>query len=277
MLMDIKTKQFLNLLGDNYYIFGGKALSKILKGVESYDWDIIIDSNYENINTIRQKLQTIFGNGINCVKQSFIRSAVGTSHVLYGCTYKNNGDVNDIIDVKFEPINNHIPRVILNDIIYLDIKGLYKNLIESIQDSYYLLDEYEEYYQRTSDRFIKKHINNELVEYEELLDLAIEDDDQEEIDEYNEKIESLQSKEYYQEVLEELTNNLSEKEDSRKKAISLIRKNIFRLIKLKQGLQNPKNFKPDYIRNLCNECYVNDLQIVRNINNIKLYCDQLQC
>ena len=45
-----KIKKFLNLLGDHYYIFGGMALSKIVKDVNSYDWDLVVDSKYENID-----------------------------------------------------------------------------------------------------------------------------------------------------------------------------------------------------------------------------------
>ena len=77
-----KIKEFLNLLDGNYYVFGGMALSKILRDVNSYDWDIVIDKDNEDIKSVTEKLNQVFDN-VSCKPVSFTRSYVGYHTVIY--------------------------------------------------------------------------------------------------------------------------------------------------------------------------------------------------
>jgi hypothetical protein len=276
-----KIKQFLSLLGDKYYVFGGKALSYILKNIESYDWDIIIDSRFETIDTVKGKLKSVFGDSVECYKQSLIRSERGTVNVIYGCKLEHNNIINDIIDTRFEVIEKDVPRIVVDNIIYLDIEKLYGNLNDSINDNYYLLNQYEEYYRRMSGDFMTKYINNEINDYDELLQELYDDpeSDPEEIEEYIVHIEFLKSKEHYNQIINDLRFIISNSEEVKNKAIKLIRKNTFRLIKLNNSLKDPNNnFKPEYIKHLCDKCDKCDkLDIVKQIGKLKLKCNQLNC
>lgn len=267
-----KIKEFLNLLGDNYYIFGGMALSRILKNVRSYDWDIIVDSKYENINSVTRKLRSIFPN-IECKPVAFTRSYAGYHTVIHQCGIQ--GDPEELFDIKFEDIGLE-PIVTIGNIRYLDIEGLFFNLAESIKDNYELLYDYSLTKRKASNQFINQKIDSQIREIEEWIQEAIEDDDQEAVEEYQEEIDRLNSKEYFNEIKAEITGDIKTLESERKKAEKLIEKNSNRIRKLKRAVENPNNFTLKYTNKLIRECRETNNQITKRVGNVVFKCSSLK-
>jgi hypothetical protein len=267
-----KIKEFLNLLGDNYYVFGGMALSRILKNVQSYDWDIIVDSKYENINSVTQKLRRVFRN-IECKPVAFTRSYAGYHTVIHQCGIQ--GDPEELFDIKFENIGSE-PIVTIGGIRYLDIEGLFFNLAESIKDNYELLYDYSLTKRKASNQFINQKIDSQIREIEEWIQEAIEDDDQEAVEEYQEEIDILNSKEYFNKIKEEITGDIEQLESERKKAEKLIEKNSDRIRKLKRAVENPNNFTLKYTNKLIRECQATNNQITKRVGNVVFKCSSLK-
>jgi len=262
-----KIKSFLNLLGDNYYVFGGMALSQILLDVKSNDWDIVINSAI-SIQEIMSLLNSIF-NQVNCEKLSFILNRTGYSGIIYQC--KEKGKREELFDFKFENIKNK-PIVKIDGINYLDIQELYTNLVESIKDSEYLLYEYETNVRKLSPVYIKGLIDlraNEMKEF--ILD---PDNDQDEIDDYKKELANILSKEYYNEIVEGLQLNLDMSKNDKIMAEKLLIKNSERIKKLLHAVNNVK-FKPDYIRTLINDCVSTNNQITKTVGNLILSCNNI--
>ena len=269
--MDNKIKKFLNLLGGNYYIFGGMALSKIVKNIYSYDWDIIIDNKHENIESVKKKLKQIFPTA-NCKPVAFTRSYVGYHTIIYQCGITN--DFEELFDIKFEDIQNE-PVVVLDGIRYLDIEGLYYNLVESIKDNYELLYDYSISRRKASKQFILQKIKSQIDEIKVWIIEAQEDGDQEAIEEYEDEIDKLNSQDYYEEVKSEIISDLNKLESEKKQAQKLIQKNSDRIRKLKRAVENPDNFSSKYYKELLVQCYQTYNQIQKRVGNIVLTCDKL--
>ena len=266
-----KIKEFLNLLNGNYYVFGGMALSKILKNVKSYDWDIIIDQNKEDIKSINKKLNKVFGNVI-CKPFSFTRTYVGYHTVIYQCGINNESD--ELFDIKFEDIKN-TPTVILNGIKYMDIEGLYTNLVESIYDNQEIMYDYVTTVRKLDRNYLKNKIQKEVEEMFELIEEAKNDYDAELIEEYESELNKLVSKEYFISSEKKLIKYLNELKTSKNKAESLIQKNSERLSKLKYAITNPNMFTNVYMKNLINKCFETNNQLTKRIGDLQFKCSYL--
>ena len=274
--MYTKIKEFLNLLNGHYYIFGGMALSKILRDVNSYDWDIQIDKDNEDIKSVKRKLDQVFDNVI-CQPVSFTRSYVGEHSVIYQCGI---GNEIELFDFKFEDIRN-TPTVILNGLKYLDIEGLYYNLVDSIKDNQMVLDDFNvkmKKFNRDSrgiDHISDYLINKIREQTEEIEGFMTEAEDDEEMQEYIEELEKINSQEYYDNAKEELIEYLNGIQGSKIKAEKLIAKNSKRLHKLREAVSNPYKFTLGYTKNLFNECYDTDGTIRKQIGDIQFKCSNL--
>lgn len=268
MNIDYKLKQFLNSL-KRYYVFGGKALSNILKNVNSHDWDIVIDPRYHKPISIINKLKSIFGSNITCKEQSFTRQKIGYHTTIWGCSLNGN----DIIDFKFQEIDSNTPIVIIDNIVYLDIEGLYDNLIESIDDNLDILETYNDNKKKLNDTYIYSIINNEIREYQEMLDDS--DIDDEEREDIIEDINNIKSKQHYNDIKNDITQSLIGMESDVKQAKNLINKNKRRVNILLEAINNPNLFKSDYLSELCYECMHSNKDIIRKVANIELKCNKL--
>lgn len=261
-------KQFLNLLDGRYYVLGGMALSKILRNVESHDWDLIIDSKYENIKSVKRKLRSVYKDA-DCVPVSFTRSYVGYHTVIHQCTITRGGE--ELFDIKFEDICNE-PIVVLNGIQYLDIEGLYFNLVESINDNYELLYDFSLTNRKIHSSFIKDKIRGEVSELRSWID---ESDDQEEIDDYNQEIDNLNSERHFNELRNEIIKNVSGLKKERKQAEKLIMKNSIRVRQLKLAIMDPTEFTPKYLNTLIKQCTTTDNKLRKKIGSMEFRCESL--
>lgn len=269
--MEDEIKRFLNLLGDNYYIFGGKALSKILKGVQSYDWDIIVDKNSENINSIKKKIDSVFDNVV-CKPVSFTREYAGVHSTIYQCSVRN--DLEELFDIKFEDMSN-VPVVKLNGINYLDVGGLYFNLIESIRDNQNLLYDFVKMVGNIRDDYINHRIIEELSEIEEWIIEARIEGDEDVIQDYLEEMEEIKSPTHRKEVKSEISRLLDGMRIEKNNAERLIQKNAKRLEKLKKAFKNPRNFRLKYIQKLVHQCDITNNNFVKRIGDLTLNCEQI--
>lgn len=255
-------EQFLRSLNNNYYIFGGMALSHFLKGVISQDWDIVIDKNHETPQSVIEKLKESFGNNIICKPNSFTIESTGYHTTIYGCSL--NGQ--DIIDFKMEDINPNTPIINIGGINYLDIEGLMYNLEDSIMNSIDLIRNYEETKQKLNHEYIMSRIQEEV----ELLQEDLEDaEDEEELEDIKQDIKQLQSQENYNSIKNEMEQNIIAMEDSVFMAKKVINKNKKRLQILKQAIQDPTKFSNAYMNYICLQC------IQTNQSHInKIPCDK---
>ena len=266
-----KIKEFLNLLDGNYYVFGGRALSKILRDVNSYDWDIVIDKDNEDIKSVTEKLNQVFDN-VSCKPVSFARSYVGYHTVIYTCGINN--ELEELFDIKFENIKN-TPKVVLNGVKYLDIEGLYFNLVESIHDNQEILYDYITTVRKLDKNYLKDKIKKEAEEIIELIKEAESDDDQEAVEDYEYELEGVYSREYFENSKQKLKEYLKDLKDSKNQAERLIQKNSQRLGKLRTAITNPNIFTTVYTRNLMNQCWKTNNQLTKQIGNLQFKCSYL--
>lgn len=145
--IDSIATKILRILGKHYtyYVYGGKALSKIFKKIKSKDWDIVIVyKNEENIDDIIKYIEKLikfhleYKLDVDVEIMSMRPPALpDVVYDIYRFSIKSKyyGSVKyDIFDVKFsEERESEIMQ--LNNIYYMDISGLYKKLHIAIQNS----------------------------------------------------------------------------------------------------------------------------------------------
>lgn len=270
MISESLIRSFLNTLGTHYYVFGGKALSRILKNVQSSDWDIIIDKKFETIDTVKKKLDRVFGKGvIQCTKKSFTQVRSGKYSVIYGCD-PNKGE--ELFDIKFEDFSTlDLPIIQLNGIRYADLEILYANIQENLREKNDFFREYKKLKKRTSNKFIQKQINHEIREYMEMLNDA---EDEEEREEIMEEIRIMKSREHFNKIKTNVLLHFQQLKSDYIFAKRVYNKNKKRLNDLLDALKHPNEFTLDYLDYLCKNCSKNVK--VKKIGRRKLSCKKLR-
>lgn len=282
---DALIKRVLGRIGreTNYYVYGGKALSVLLPSITSVDWDVVVqgpDTYRFNIVDFIKKLSRFT---VDIERLSSIRLRAGEYQPIYQISINNS----PVMDVKFVDTIT-LPVVVVDTINYLDINGLYDNILIAIEDGNDVVD----YWKKMSERNPKQIISSKVKERTVLIDeLYMEirqlrgSDRPNEIQELEDEIQSLrqeishlESSEYLQEQYKELDRDMENSIQEYTVALQLNKKNNIRLYILNEALLKPSLFNPKYIHILCEECMRNYGEMpVRTVGSTGLYCNQLNC
>ena len=282
---DALIKRVLGRIGKEtaYYVYGGKALSVLLPSITSVDWDVVVqgDDNYRfNIVDFIKKLSRF---SVTIERLSSIRLRAGEYKPIYQISINNY----PVMDVKFVDAIT-LPVVAVDTINYLDINGLYDNILAAIEDGNDVVD----YWKKMSERNPKQVITSKVKERTDLIsELTMEirqlrgsdrEDEirelEDEIHDLKKEISHLESTEYLQEQYKELDQDMENSIKEYTMALQVNKKNTIRLYILNEALSKPSLFNPKYIHILCEECMRNyDDLPVRTVGSVGLYCNQLNC
>jgi hypothetical protein len=260
-----EVKLFLNTLEYPYYVYGGKALSHIIRDVYSKDWDIVIGADPGYIQTMKEVLEKVIGNQVGIDKKSFTLENTGYSSNIYTLFSGKQ----ELVDVSFTTLPLMVNLVELDGIYYLDLPGIYNNLRESVHNSTYILDSYYDILKIS----VEDQIGLEIDQQMELLEDYVGDSDAE--SEINEEINNINSQEHKDEIYYKVREMLDRAIPERDKILKLITKNSDRMFVILEALQKPAKFRSEYIINMCNDCHRTNSVIAKEIGKYKTKCVDL--
>lgn len=248
----------LKTIPHNYYVYGGMALNLIMPDIHTTDWDVVIDTNPIFIGDVVTFLKRYFSNVKYTTKNAIIENKY---HTVYEISINDKA----YMDIQFKHITEKIS--IVNGLRILSLDGLYKNIIDTINQNTNTVNEFNKMIQNKNELIVKS-INQQIKDQIELIkSLEEENEDKQEINEEKQILHYLQSQAYFKKSVKELNKINKLAYSDYKKAASVAHKNNERLITVLKHLQNPNKFRSSYVKYLCNECTKGGVQLI-NCNDI---------
>lgn len=250
---------------NDYYVFGGKAISKWVNTVSSFDWDIVFRNKEKWIEFCKLFTKKIMPKKFKILK---IEGRFGLEDAYEINTIVVDGK--EIVDAKYgERFFTGIDGFIdIRGVRYLSLNQLLKHAEQAILNAVTAIISTVEFLKDTNPKRLVKQIDdlNKKLEGEE---------DEEEREDLEELIQ--QKKGFLEEANANYMKQILEVANVMSDNLKVIYKNNVRINEMKSMMVN-LNKLGDAKYSLCSQCQHKKLNdIILSANKIKVHCKQLIC